>query len=117
MLNESDGVWTITRSYLERGDRDVQDVVNCTREGDRVVFQAGETFKLTHRIEIPWNLTLSSTGSANSTRSQQHEGAVLRCRPGEGAFLIRFVSPLSVASEHDGVSFQIWRCCVGEHHV
>lgn len=59
-LDADKRVWTIDDDALNDIDNDLQSVVNCTNEDDIVLFNVNQTIRPSHRVIIPWNLTLST---------------------------------------------------------
>lgn len=60
-LNNQTRTWKIDDATLEDLSNDVQAVVNCTREGDTILFDISSSLKPSTRIEIPRRLTISAS--------------------------------------------------------
>ena len=52
--------WLINDAVLEEVDNDLQRIVNCTKEGDRIAFNVTEVIQPSSLIIIPWQLALDT---------------------------------------------------------
>ena len=55
---QEDGTWRLDDDFLREGT-DLQSIINCTTEGDAIVFDTTRRINLTSRVIVPWTLTLS----------------------------------------------------------
>ena len=65
-LDPAERIWRVDEAVLDAIDSDLQSLVNCTREGDTLLFDVRGTIKPTTRVTIPWSLTMSAV--TDSTR-------------------------------------------------
>ena len=95
---------------------DLQFIVDCTRHGDKILFDTEDRIRLASRVTIPWSLTLSVV-----TKDLETEGGVLRqirrkatfiCpNENEGVFHVKYARrfkaerPLRVLSRANDVLF------------
>ena len=93
-LDESSRTWTIDDDVLDAIDSDVQSLVDCTNEGDALLFDSTKIIRPSARVVLPWPLTLS----AFVEHAELEEGvfpkavkkATFTCpRDNEGVFLVR----------------------------
>ena len=93
-LDAAARTWRIDGDILEAIDNDLQVIVNCTAEGDTLVFDVSEVVRPATRVTIPWNVTISAaTGRTRSVEGlypRAPRKASITC-PGdrEGAFLVK----------------------------
>ena len=85
--------WRIDDDVLEAIDSDLQVIVNCTAEGDTLLFDVSDVVRPRARVTVPWNLTITSaTGRTRhlDAPNQRTRKASIAC-PGkdEGVFLVR----------------------------
>ena len=93
-LDEATRTWIIDGDALNEVDNDLQTIVNCTREGDTVLFNTTENIRPSSSIIIPWSLAFGTyseeTGLAGNVSLETRRKTVLRCpQRNEGVFLIR----------------------------
>ena len=94
-LEEDTRTWLIDDSSLDELENDLQSIVNCTQEGDVVLFDVSGRIRLASRVTIPWSLTLgantNSTDAVDDVVAKARRKAILRC-PGrnEGVFFVRY---------------------------
>ena len=50
--------WLVDGTVLKEIDNDLQKIVNCTKEGDVLSFNATGVVRPSSRVTIPWQLTL-----------------------------------------------------------
>ena len=94
--------WTIDTAFVDRVSNDVQTVVDCSNEGDTVLFNVTTTVTLPRRVTIPWNLTLSAMTSTLDVENgtsfpRTADRTILECPRGSGSFLLRCVLPSLLA--------------------
>ena len=65
-LEPVERIWRVDAAVLDAIDSDLQSLVNCTLEGDTLLFDVRGTIKPTTRVTIPWSLTMSAV--TDSTR-------------------------------------------------
>ena len=57
---QEDGTWRLDDDgFLRDEPVNLQSIINCTTEGDVIVFDTTGHIKLTSRVIVPWNLVLS----------------------------------------------------------
>ena len=93
-LDTATRTWRIDGAALNAIDNDVQAIVNCTTEGDTLLFDVGVVIRPRARITIPWNLTISAatgrTRRVNGLYPKAPQKATITCpTEGEGVFLVR----------------------------
>lgn len=59
IYDRSSRLWTVDDSILEELLNDVQLIINCTTEGDTVVFNTRDIIKPRSTLQLLWNLTLT----------------------------------------------------------
>ena len=59
-LSADSGVWLIDDDGLSAVADDLQSIVNCTNNGDVILFNTTKMIRPSSRVILPWNLTLSS---------------------------------------------------------
>ena len=93
-LDAAARTWRIDGDVLEAIDNDLQVIVNCTAEGDTLVFDVTVDIQPAATVIIPWNVTISAT----TGRTRSVEGlypraprkAPITCPgDGEGVFLVK----------------------------
>ena len=94
-LEEGNRTWRIDDSALDELENDLQSIVNCTQEGDVVLFDVSGRIRLASRVTIPWSLTLgantNSTDAAEVVTAKGPRKATFRCpRRNEGVFFVRY---------------------------
>ena len=92
-LDAATRTWRIDDTVLEAIDNDLQVIVNCTTEGDVIVFDVNALIQPVARVIIPWNLTISAaTGGIQSVDGlypRAPRKASITCPgDGEGIFLV-----------------------------
>ena len=93
-LDTSTRTWRIDDAVLEAIDNDLQVIVNCTTEGDTLVFDVTAAIQPAARVIIPWNVTISAatgrTRSVDGLYPRAPLKASITCPvEGEGVFLVR----------------------------
>ena len=93
-LDAATRTWRIDDVVLEAIDSDLQVIVNCTAEGDTLVFDVSGVVRPAARVTIPWNVTISAaTGRTRSVEGlypRAARKASITCSvEGEGVFLVR----------------------------
>ena len=86
--------WLITDAVLEEIGNDLQKIVNCTNEGDVILFDVTEVVQPVSLVIIPWRLTLSShiveSHSNGDDSSSSRARTRFTCpRTNAGLFLVR----------------------------
>ena len=66
-LDAATRTWRVDGNVLEAIDSDLQVIVNCTAEGDTLLFDVSEVIRPRARVAVPWNLTFTSATGQNST--------------------------------------------------
>ena len=95
-LDTDTRTWRIDDSALDQLENDLQSVVNCTQEGDIILFNVSEPVRPARRVTIPWNLTLSadtdSTDPVDDLFPRARNKAILTC-PEEnvGVLFVRYL--------------------------
>ena len=93
-LDESSRTWSVDDDAIDEIDSDVQSLVDCTKEGDVLLFNSTKIIRPSARVVLPWPLTLS----AFVEHAELEEGvfpkavkkATFTCpRDNEGVFLVR----------------------------
>ena len=59
-LSADSGVWLIDDDGLSAVANDLQSIVNCTNNGDVILFNTTKMIRPSSRVVVPWNLTLSA---------------------------------------------------------
>ena len=80
---------------------DLQFIINCSQDGDKILFDIDGSIRLASRVTLPWSLTLSAV-----TETLETDGGVLRpsrkkatfiCpSENEGVFLVKYVCRFEV---------------------
>ena len=84
LLDEDTRTWHIIDAVLE--EYDLQDIVDCTSDGDIVVLQTTQRIQPHSRIEISKEVTIDGDGSRGNSTSK----ASMTCpSETEGLFLIK----------------------------
>ena len=96
-LDAETRTWRVDDDVLEAIDSDLQVIVNCTAEGDTLLFDVSGAVRPSARVIIPWSLTISSateeTQRGDGLYPQSRTKIPFTCpRKGEGVFLVRCVS-------------------------
>lgn len=96
-LNPATRTWLIDNDALDDLGNDLQALINCTQEGDMVLFNVSETITPASRIVIPWRLTISGAVENTALEAGIFPVAVKRVRfacpeGGIGVFLIKYIS-------------------------
>ena len=93
-LDRSTRTWHVDATALDDVEHDLQSIVNCTLEGDLVLFDVTETIRLATRVTIPWRLTLSANVDSNDTVDgvflRSLRKATFRCPSRNGVFFVRW---------------------------
>ena len=94
-LDEGTRTWLIDDSALDELESDLQSIVNCTQEGDVILFDVSGRIRLASRVTIPWRLTLSSDiyglDAADEVVPRASRRATFNCpRRTEGVFYVRY---------------------------
>ena len=93
-LDTSTRTWRIDDAVFEAIDSDLQVIVNCTTEGDTLVFDVTVAIQPAATVIIPWNVTISAaTGRVRSVEglypSAPRKASITCPGDGEGAFLVK----------------------------
>ena len=59
-LETATRTWSFDDDALESVQNDLQLLINCTRNGDILVFNATQIIRPKERVTVPWPLTLSA---------------------------------------------------------
>ena len=115
LLDEATRTWLIDDDALDEVENDLQSIINCTREGDVVLFDVARSIRPVRRVTIPWNLTLSAnTESADlggGVFPRTRAKATFRCPSrNEGVFFVRYDQSLSFDRHPKAWSLQVQRC-------
>ena len=52
--------WSIDDAVWADIEEDLQEIVNCSDEGDALLFDVSNTLQPARRVTLPWSLTLST---------------------------------------------------------
>lgn len=93
-LDTDTRTWRINDQTLAELENHLQSIINCTQEGDTVLFDVSEVIIPAGRVTIPWRLTLSTAVSSTNLDDgifpQTETRTAFRCpRENEGVFVIR----------------------------
>ena len=87
LLDRDSRTWIVTDATLQ--DHDIQDIVNCSQEGDAISLQMTERIRPQSRIVIPWQLTIGQLADEQGTRDTSDLKTSITCPPNDGLFLIQ----------------------------
>ena len=86
MLDRETRTWRLTESALR--EYDIQEIIDCTSEGDVVSLETSDVIRPRSRIVIPWQLTIGRQIDGGD-RDTHDVKTRLTCPSDEGIFLIR----------------------------
>ena len=59
-LDADSRTWFVDEAFLGGVDHDLQSLIDCTKEGDTILFNVSCVIESRSRVTIPWKLTLSA---------------------------------------------------------
>ena len=92
--NVDGATWLVDDRFLEDVAMDLQSIVDCTKEGDVILFNTTGRIRPLSRIIIPWNLTLGTHAENSDSKGHPRVRATSKARftcpqKNEGLFLLR----------------------------
>ena len=93
-LDASSRTWSVDDDAIDEIDSDVQSLVDCTEEGDVLLFNATKRIRPSAPVVLPWPLTLSAFVEHTELEDDAFPKAVKKAtfacpRDNEGVFLVR----------------------------
>ena len=94
VLDDDSRTWLIDDELWEDIDEDLQEIVNCSEEGDILLFDVSDTLQPSGQITLPWSLTLSavtpSTRLFDGIFPEARRKTTFTCQPDiQTLFLVR----------------------------
>ena len=93
-LDGGSRTWRIDDELWEDIDEDLQEIVNCSEEGDTLLFDVSDTLRPSGQITLPWSLTLTAdtpdTDLVEGVFPETRRKTTFTCQPDvQSLFLVR----------------------------